>query len=68
MTTVDYSIPAIHCNHCVHTITMELRELEGVKSVQASAETRHAIITFDEPASEDKIKTLLKEISYPVAG
>jgi copper chaperone len=68
MTTVDYSIPAINCNHCVHTITSELKELEGVKSVQASAETRHAIITFESPASEEKIKALLQEISYPVAG
>lgn len=68
MTTVDYSIPSIHCNHCAHTITMELRELEGVKSVQVATDTKHALITFEEPATEDKIKALLAEIAYPVAG
>ena len=68
MTTVDYSIPSIHCNHCAHTITMELRELEGVKSVQVSPDAKRAVITFEEPANEEKIKALLAEIAYPVAG
>lgn len=68
MTTVDYSIPSIHCNHCAHTITMELRELEGVQSVQVSKDAKRAVITFVDPASEEKIKALLAEISYPVAG
>jgi len=68
MTTVDYSIPSIHCNHCAHTITMELRELEGVKSVQVSPDVKRAVITFEDPANEEKIKALLAEIAYPVAS
>lgn len=24
-----YSVPSIHCQHCVYTIKMELSELEG---------------------------------------
>jgi copper chaperone len=68
MTTVTYFIPGIHCHHCIHTIKMEVSELEGVKSVQADLETRQAVITFEPPASEDRIKSLLMEIEYPVAG
>jgi len=47
---------------------MELRELEGVKSVQVSPDAKRAVITFEDPANEEKIKALLAEIAYPVAG
>lgn len=66
-TTVTYSIPNISCHHCVHTITSELSELEGVSRVTADVASRQATITFDPPASEEKIKGLLAEIHYPVA-
>ncbi len=68
MTTVTYSVPAIHCMHCTHTIELEVGELEGVKSVQADMNTKDVVITFDAPATEDKIKALLTEIEYPVAA
>jgi len=68
MSTVVYSIPNINCMHCVHTIQTEVAELDGVKSVVANAETRMATITFEPPASEEKIKSVLAEINYPVAA
>ena len=68
MKTVTYNIPNISCNHCVHTIKMEVGDLQGVQSVDANAESKQATITFEEPASEEKIKELLAEINYPVAG
>lgn len=66
--TVHYNIPAISCGHCVHTIQMELRDLEGVESVVAEQESKIATITFSGPATEDKIIALLKEINYPPEG
>jgi copper ion binding protein len=68
MTTVTYSIPAIHCHHCTHTIEMEVGELEGVKSVKADMESRKVQISFEPPASEERIKALLAEIQYPVGS
>jgi copper chaperone CopZ len=68
MTTVIYTVPAIHCGHCTHTIEMEVGELKGVQSVKAEQDTRKVTITFDEPANEEKIKTLLAEINYPAEG
>jgi copper chaperone CopZ len=67
MTTVTYSIPNISCGHCVHTIQSEVGELAGVKSVEASAESKKVTITFEPPATEEKIMSLLKSIDYPVA-
>ena len=66
MNKVIYRIPNISCGHCVHTIEMEIGDLEGVQSVKASAETKTAVVTFVEPTTEEKLKTLLSEINYPV--
>jgi len=68
MTTVTYAVPAIHCEHCTHTIEMEVGELQGVQSVKADLDTKKVEIKFDAPADETKIKALLAEIDYPVGG
>ena len=68
MTTITFNIPNISCGHCVHTIKTEIGELAGVQSVDANMESKQATITFGSPATEEKIKELLAEINYPVAG
>ena len=68
MTTVTYTVPAISCGHCTHTIETEVADLQGVQSVKAEIESKKVIITFAEPASEEKIKALLAEINYPAEG
>lgn len=67
MTTVTYSIPNISCGHCVHTVKSEVSELPGVLSVDAELTTKQATITFEPPATEEKIKSLLQVINYPAA-
>jgi len=68
MTKVTYLVPAIDCEHCIHTVEKEVSELQGVKSVKADLNTKKVEIAFDAPADEEKIKALLAEIEYPVAA
>jgi copper chaperone len=68
MSTVTYLVPAISCSHCTRTIEMELKDLEGIQSVKAAVDTKVVEITFDKPANEEKIKSILAEIEYPVQG
>lgn len=68
MTTVTFSIPNINCEHCVHTIQTEVVELEGVTEVRASPDTKTAVVTFDAPATEAAIRSLLAEINYPAVA
>jgi copper chaperone CopZ len=68
MTTITFNVPGIHCGHCVHTIQTELGDLLGVKEVTASNETKEVVVSFDSPANEASIKSLLAEINYPAAG
>ncbi len=67
MNTVTYTVPAINCGHCVHTIKMELSDLDGVNSVEGDPTAKTVTVKFDAPATEDAIKSLLQEINYPVA-
>ena len=68
MTTVTYTVPAISCGHCTHTIETEVGDLQGVQSVKAEVDSKKVVITFAPPASEEKIKALLAEINYPAEG
>jgi len=66
MSTVTYTVPGIHCGHCVHTIKMEVSDLAGVQNVSADMNTKQVVISYDDPASTEKIEALLAEINYPV--
>lgn len=66
MNTVVYTIPKIHCEHCLHTIEMELGEMPGVEAVKASLGEKKVMVRFAEPATEDRLKSVLAEIDYPV--
>jgi copper chaperone CopZ len=65
MKTVTYQIPNISCGHCVNTIKMEVDDIEGIKSVAVSEDNKTATITFEAPATDEKIRALLAEINYP---
>ncbi len=65
MKTITYNVPAMHCGHCVHTVKMELSELEGVHSVDADLASKKVVVNFSDPASDEKIKGVLAEINYP---
>ena len=66
MTTMTVKVPNISCNHCVHTIKVEVGDIPGVKSVEGSVDTRLVTIGYADPATREQIEALLAEIDYPV--
>jgi len=66
MENISYKISGIHCGHCVHTIKMELADMDGVKAVDVDIDTKIVNVQFDSPATTQKIEQLLQEINYPV--
>ena len=68
MTTKTFAVPNISCGHCTHTIEMELSELAGVKSVKADQSSKKVTVTWEEPATWEKIQAVLREINYPPEG
>ena len=68
MNKVVYKVPNISCSHCVHTIEMELSQLDGVESVKADLETKQVEVNYSDPATEEQITTLLIAINYAPEG
>jgi len=62
-----FTVPNISCSHCTHTIETELSELEGVQNVKAEEASKEVTVSYEDPASWEKIKDLLVEIEYPPA-
>ncbi len=65
METVKYSVPSIHCSHCVKTIEMELADIQGVAGVKADLNSKTVEVEFSAPATEDLVVATLKELNYP---
>lgn len=65
MNTIEYQIPNISCGHCVHTIKMELGDLQGVDGVEVDQETKRVVVRYVAPATNSQIEELLREINYP---
>ena len=61
-------VPNISCHHCVMTIERELKELDGIVSVNADAETKAVSVEWESPANWEGIEALLTEINYPPGG
>ena len=68
METKTFKVPAISCQHCVHTIKMEVSDVPGVESVAADKDTQMVTVQWHEPATWDKIRQTLAEINYPPEG
>lgn len=65
-TTVQLQAPDISCGHCVSSVKNRVSALEGVATVDASAETKLIDITFDaEKVSLEKIQAELADEGYP---
>ena len=67
METTRFSIPNISCGHCVKAVQKELNEMEGVSSVEGDPGKKEISVSWEAPATDEKIKALLKEINYPAA-
>jgi len=60
-----FKIPKISCGHCTRTIENELKELEGVNTVQSSIDEKTVTVEYQPPATKETILATLKEINYP---
>ncbi len=65
METKTFVVPNISCGHCTHTIEMELGDLSGVTDVNAEIESKKVTVSWQSPATWEKINDLLHEINYP---
>ncbi len=68
MESKTVTVPNISCGHCTHTIEMELGDLAGVQNVTTDMKSRQVVVEWGQPATWDKIESLMVEINYPPAS
>ena len=64
--TVTYSVPAIHCAHCVMSIREEVTEVEGVDEVEVDLETKVVTIHGNE-LDDAALRAAIAEAGYEAA-
>lgn len=66
MATVQLQAPDISCGHCVGSVKNRLGQLDGVDTVEASADTKLIDISFDaDKVNLEKIQAELADEGYP---
>jgi len=67
MTTLQFTVPDISCDHCVNTIRRAVTEVAGVAQVTADVATKHVEVQFAAPATREQIVAAMDEWGYPPA-
>jgi len=62
-----FHIPRISCGHCTMAIERELKDLTGVTRAVGDAQAKSVTVSWQPPATREKILAMLKEINYPAA-
>jgi len=66
MSEITLSVPEIHCNHCKMSIEGALRGLPGVRRAEVDVPAATVALSFDAPATYDRIVAAIEEQGYSV--
>jgi len=64
--TVSYTVPAVHCGHCVMSISEEVSEVEGVEDVAVDLDSRIVTIT-GQGLDDQALRAAIFEAGYEAA-
>lgn len=67
MESKTVNIPKMACGHCLMTIKREISELAGVQAVEGDVADKKVTISWDAPATWEKIAATLTDAGYPAA-
>ncbi len=62
----EYTVPAVHCEHCVMSIREEVSELEGVDNVAVDLDTKVVTVSGTE-LDDAAIRAAIVEAGYEAA-
>ena len=64
--TLTYTVPAVHCGHCVMSITEEVSEVRGVDEVVVDLDTKRVTVTGTE-LDDAAVRAAIVEAGYEAA-
>lgn len=60
------NVDGMNCNHCIDKITRFVGEIEGVKNIQVSLESKSVEVEFESPANLEMIREAIEDAGFSV--
>lgn len=67
MSTSTYTVTGMTCEHCVASVTEEISEIAGVRSVDVDLAGGAVTVTSDAPVDDTAVRAAVHEAGYEVA-
>ena len=61
--SITYTVPGMHCDHCVAAVEQELSAVSGVESVEVDLGTKLVVVTGD-ALDDDALRAAIDEAGY----
>jgi copper chaperone len=65
--TQTWTVAGMTCGHCVDSVTEEVAELPGVRSVDVVLETGALTVDAEPPLPDDAVRRAVEEAGYRLA-
>lgn len=62
-----YSVEGMTCMHCVHHVTMALKEVEGVKDAKVSLDQKTALVDMVDTVNFETLRHAVEEAGYTLS-
>jgi copper ion binding protein len=66
MTTTQYAVKGMTCDHCVSAVSAEVGRLDGVTDVQVDLASGLVTVTSTAPLDETAVREAVDEAGYEV--
>ena len=68
MSTIStWTVAGMTCGHCVASVSEEVREIDGVESVDVALETGAVTVTSSTPLDRATVEAAVEEAGYALA-
>ena len=67
MSTTQYSVKGMTCDHCAGSVTAEIKKIPGVTNVDVDVATGRVTVEGDQQVTDDAVVEAVEEAGYEVA-
>lgn len=64
MKLTTYAVEGMSCMHCVHHVTMALKDVEGVNDAKVSLAEKTALVNADESVLFETLRLAVEDAGY----
>ena len=68
MSTTEYTVRGMTCDHCAGSVTAEITKIPGVTGVQVDVATGRVSVESDAPVGDDAVAEAVEEAGYEVVS